>query len=111
MSVNQQDSEQVCKVIWVIANHHFTRRAKRPRPKIAAALYQFQEKEREKASQIRNAAKPMHGVGAYLSVVPAVALRSLSLSLSLTLFLCLVRFSERDVRSFRLKVEGVSARE
>ena len=74
-------SEQVCKVIWVIANHHFTRRAKRPRPKIAAALYQFQEKEREKASQIRNAAKPMHGVGAYLSVVPAVALRSLSLSL------------------------------
>jgi len=109
MSVNQQDSEQVCKVIWVIANHHFTRRAKRPRPKIAAALYQFQEKEREKASQIRNAAKPMHGVGAYLSVVPAVALRSLSLSL--TLFLCLVHFSERDVRSFRLKVEGVSARE
>ena len=79
MSVNQQDSEQVCKVIWVIANHHFTRRAKRPRPKIVAALYQFQE--REKASQIRNAAKPMHGVGAYLSVVPAVALRSLSLSL------------------------------
>ena len=107
MSVNQQDSEQVCKVIWVIANHHFTRRAKRPRPKIAAALYRFQERKRE--SEPNKKCGEAHAWSRRLPVRRAGS--GAQKSLSLTLFLCLVRFSERDVRSFRLKVEGVSARE
>ena len=70
MSVNQQDSEQVCKVNWVIANHHFTgaretEAAAPPSlaivcPRLGPSLCLLSEESRIRASPLVVALRPFY---------------------------------------------------